>query len=127
MPHPKFKFLIPHTAPWRKLRKDEQRRRTRINADGLTRLVPGPLPDPDLERCQHNLSTLLTEREHKAFMKLKPKDMTKSTFLRKVLCLHLESQRRKDLPTMPFDSWFVVVGGSPTKEMRDAPRSGASL
>ena len=89
MPHPKYKFLIPHTAPWRKLRKDEQHRRTRINADGLTRLVPGPLPDPDLERCQLNLSTLLTEREHKAFMKLKPKDMTKSTFLRKVLAAQL--------------------------------------
>ncbi len=106
MPHPKFKFLIPHTTPWRELRKDEQTRRRRINADGQTRLVPGPLPNPELDRCLHNLSTLVTEKEFKAFMKHKPKDWTVSRFLRKVLCVFLEQQRRKDLPTMPFDDWF---------------------
>jgi hypothetical protein len=120
MPHPKFKFLIPNTTPWRKLRKDEQRRRRRVNADGQTRLVPGPLPDPDLERCLCNTSTLLTEREHNALLKLKPKDMTKSTFLRKVVCLYLESTRRKDLPTMSFVDWFARIGnpakGVPTPE-----------
>ena len=106
MPHPKFKFLIPHSNEWRQLRKDEQRRRRRISHDGQSRLMPGPVPDPDLERCLRNASTLLTEREHKELLKHKPKEMTKSQFLRKVVCIFLESRRRKDCPTMPFDDWF---------------------
>lgn len=106
MPHPKFQFLIPHSPEWRKLRLQEQRRRTRVNHDGQMRLVPGPLPDPELERCLCNVSTLLTEREHKAFLKLKPKDMTKSTFVRKVLCEFLESKRAKEMPTQSFTDWL---------------------
>jgi len=109
MSHPKFKYLVPHSREWRLLRKKEQRRRARINHDGQSRLVPGPLPDPDLERCLHRLSTVVTDRENRAFMKLKPKDWTPSKFMRKLLCLFLEQHRRKDLPTQSFVDWFVEL------------------
>jgi len=109
MPHPKFKYLVPHTPAWRILRREESQRRRKIrDCDGNERLAPGPLPDPELDRCLHNLSTLLTEREFKAFMKSKPKDMTKSLWLRGMVCEFLERRRVKTAPTMPFTILSVV-------------------
>ena len=110
MPHPKFNFLIQGTKPWKDLRKEEMHlRRRRINHDGQSRLVPGPLANPDLDRSLYRISTVVTEREEKEFLKLKPKAMTNSLFLRTVLCQFLEQHRRKDLPTMSFVDWFHVV------------------
>jgi len=90
----------------RELRRDEMRRRTRINHDGQKRLVPGPLPNPDLERCLRPVSSVLTEREFKAFLRHKPHGWTNSKFMRAVLCQFLESHRRKDMPTQSFVEWM---------------------
>jgi len=101
--HPKFQFLTPHSREWRILRREESQRRRKIkDYDGGERLVPGKLPDPDLDRCLHNVTTLLTEREWKAFMKSKPTNVTKSTWLRAMVCESLERRRVKTAPTMPF-------------------------
>jgi hypothetical protein len=103
MAHPKFKFLTPHSPQWRVLRREEAQRRRKIrDCDGNLRLAPGKLPDPDLDRCLHNATTLLTDREWKAFEKSKPKHVTRSTWLRVMVCEYLEKRRVKTAPTMPF-------------------------
>jgi len=113
--HPKFKNLTPHSPAWRVLRRDEMQRRRKIRgADGNERLAPGRLPDPNLERCLRNLTTLITEREYKAFMRSKPKGVTVSTWVRAMICEGLERRRVKHGPTMAFS---VDLKGS------DAPRA----
>ncbi|MEI9893189.1 MAG: hypothetical protein WDN28_04580 [Chthoniobacter sp.] len=100
--HPKFQFLTPHSKQWRVLRREESQRRRKIMGAYGEQLVPGKLPDPHLDRSLHNCTTLLTEREFKAFMKLKPKHVTKSLWLRGMVCEFLERRRCKTAPTMPF-------------------------
>jgi len=110
MPNPKFKFLTPHTPAWRVLRREESQRRRKIrDCDGNERLVPGKLPDPDLDRSLNNVSTLLTDREFTAFMKSKPKNVTKSLWLRGMVCEFLERRRVKTAPTMPFTVLSLVT------------------
>jgi len=116
--HPKFKFLTPHTPQWRVLRREESQRRRIRDGDGNMRLAPGRVADPELDRCLYNVSTLLTEREYRAFMKDKPKHVTKSLWLRGMVCEFLESRRRKDLPTMPF---AVVLPVAPEPDSAALP------
>lgn len=116
MPHPKFKFLTPHTPEWRALRREESQRRRKIrDCEGNDRLAPGRLPDPDLDRCLHNASTLLTDREFKAFMASKPKNVTKSLWLRSMVCEYLEIRRNKAAPTMPFKVEISAESGGGAK------------
>jgi len=114
MPHPKFKFLTPHTPAWRLLRREEQQRRTIRDCDGRDRLAPGRIADPELERCLCNTTTILTEREHKELLKHKPCHMTKSTFVRFVLCQFLESKRPKLSLTKSFVEWASAEGAQRT-------------
>jgi hypothetical protein len=125
MPNPKFKYLVPHSPAWRVLRREESQRRRKIrDYDGGERLAPGPLPDPDLDRSQNNLSTLLTDREYTAFMKSKPKGMTKSLWLRGMVCEFLERRRVKAAPTMPFTIISAVTesADAAAREARAARR-----
>jgi len=124
MSHPKFQFLIPHSREWRELRRDEMRRRTRINHDGQKRLVPGPLPNPDLERCLRPVSSVLTEREFKAFLRHKPHGWTNSKFMRAVLCHFLESHRRKDMPTQSFVGWMGANEALKSAQVSDSGPQG---
>ena len=70
------------------------------------RLKPGPKPNPFLDKCNHGLHTQLRGREYKAFEALwkrqAPPGVTRSSFLRFLICEKLESERRKDCPSMPF-------------------------
>ena len=69
------------------------------------RLKPGPKPNPFLDKCEHGVLAKLTKREHDAFLKLwkrKAPKLTRSTFLRSLICETLEAERRKDCPSQTF-------------------------
>lgn len=119
MAHPKFKYLVPHTPAWRALRREEQQVRGKIRHwDGEERLAPGPLPNPDLDRSIHNLTTLITEREFKAFMRSKPRHVSKSLWVRNAICEFLESRRVKTAPTMPFHCHVNMTSEPDPREAR---------
>jgi hypothetical protein len=68
-------------------------------------LKRGPKPDPNLQRCEHGLHTQLTKREYLALEVLRKKlgsKVTRSTYLRHLICQVLEKERRKDCLTQPF-------------------------
>ena len=68
-------------------------------------LKRGPKPNPFLDKCEHGVLAKLTKREHDAFLKLwkrKAPKLTRSTFLRSLICEALEAERRKDCPSQSF-------------------------
>jgi len=65
----------------------------------------GPKPDPTRDKCEHGVHTQLTRRELSMFEQLRRQfgaQLTRSSFLRFVVCEFLETHRRKDCPTTPF-------------------------
>ena len=68
-------------------------------------LKRGPKPDPFRSKCEHGLHAQLTKREFEQFEQLRKQfapHLTRSIFLRYVLCEFLEKHRRKDCPIAPF-------------------------
>src|SRR5438067_694941 len=80
-------------------------------------LKRGPKPDPMREHATEFLSTVLSEREFEAFEHLRqqfrPK-LTRSMFLRLIVCQHLEDKRLKHCPTNSFmDAIRIAIETSP--------------
>lgn len=92
-------------------------------------LKRGPKPDLDRDKCEHGWHTQLTRREslqlEQMRRRLAPK-LTRSVFVRWIVCEFLEKTRRKDCPTASFSIDLDCVdyrckrGGRP-------PRSGGAL
>jgi hypothetical protein len=65
----------------------------------------GPKPKPFLDKCDQGWVTQLNKRETtalKALWRRQAPHVTKSTFLRSIVCRYLEDHRRKDCLTQPF-------------------------
>jgi len=122
---------VPHSKPWNKWRTNEMQRRKKIrDCDGNERLAPGKLPDPDLERCLNRWSSVITDHEHGALIRAKPHHLTKSQFIRGIICQWLEARRRKDCPTKSFTAWMGnagpggSLGGPEGREAAPVPPQG---
>ena len=118
MPKNSYQHLVPHSPEWRKARRENLLKRKRSDrvftqkkdgeirfmrdCDGRLRLAPGPDPKPVKDCLVQTVTSMLTDREFAAFMKLKPKGMTMSAFVRLTICEKLESKRARTMPTRSF-------------------------
>ncbi len=64
-------------------------------------LKPGPVPDPTREKCECNLTTLITDAEFQVFEKLRLSmefPPTRSQYVRYLMRESLDRRIRRDLP-----------------------------
>jgi len=73
----------------------------------LPRIKPGPVPKPGLEKCDCNITVLITQSEWQKFEKLRRNagdfPPTKSQYARFLMCDAMARRIRRDLPGNAID------------------------